>query len=133
MKQLLILLLVTTACNNDAVTSDTKDSLEKKETEVKQAEGTISEVCYVGNSGKDSVFLKAFTTGELVKGDLEYRFYEKDRNKGTFNGRMNGDTLQAEYTFLSEGVESTRQVTFLRKGDQLIEPNGFVLQKTDCK
>ena len=42
---------------------------------------------------------------------------------------MRGDTLVADYTFNSEGIESVRQVAFLKKGDQLLEGYGDVEQK----
>ena len=59
-----------------------------------------------------------------VSGILVYELKEKDRNKGTIKGTMNGDTLIANYTFQSEGTESIRQVAFLMKDKQLIEGYG---------
>ena len=65
-----------------------------------------------------------------------------------------GDTLRALYTFMSEGVESTRQVIFLKQDSLLIEGigdlkeengrvvfdnvnsvefEGIVLVQSDCK
>ncbi|MDD7886099.1 hypothetical protein [Flavivirga sp. 57AJ16] len=40
------------------------------------------------------------------------------------NGKLNGDTLFGEYTFMSEGIESKREVAFLIKDHQLIEGYG---------
>jgi hypothetical protein len=39
-----------------------------------------------------------------VVGNLCYRFFEKDKNDGTVIGKLQGDTLIADYTFMSEGV-----------------------------
>jgi hypothetical protein len=90
-----------------------------------------------------------------VSGDLLYHYFEKDRNSGTINGEVKGDTIFVTYTFISEGIESKREVVFLKKGDELIEgyaainpatgepdlsdhsaikfDEKFVLKKSDCK
>ena len=111
--------------------------------------------CYSSTRNRDTVLLHINISGEKVQGELEYNLYEKDRNKGTLEGVLKGDTLIADYKFLSEGVESVREVAFLKKGNDLIEgfgeaeekkgkimfkdiralnfDNSFILQKVDCK
>lgn len=111
--------------------------------------------CYSSTRKRDTVLLHININGEKVQGELEYNLYEKDRNKGDLEGVLKGDTLIANYKFLSEGVESVRQVVFLKKGNDLIEgfgeseekngkimfkdiralnfDNSFILQKVDCK
>ncbi len=71
--------------------------------------------CYQYATDKDTVTLNIMIQGVKVTGTLNYQFYEKDKNKGTIKGRMQGDLLIADYTFMSEGVSSVRQVAF-RKG-----------------
>lgn len=84
-------------------------------------------ICYQGIIKKDTVNLKLhFEEGQDVKGELAYLFFEKDRNNGTLVGQMSGDTLRGNYTFLSEGKESSREVVFLRKGKIIIEAYGDV-------
>lgn len=77
--------------------------------------------CYAYYSDKDTIRLTLTQTGETVTGDLLYQLSEKDRNMGTISGRMQGDTLLADYKFQSEGVESVREVAFMAKGGGLIE------------
>jgi hypothetical protein len=60
---------------------------------------------------------------------LTYLFFEKDKNNGTLVGQMVGDTLRANYTFMSEGKESSRDIVFLRKGKIIIEAYGDVEDK----
>lgn len=90
-----------------------------------------------------------------VNGKLNYRLYGKDKNEGTLVGNIKGDTLIADYTFMSEGISSVREVAFLQKdgtyiegfGD-FVEANGkvtfkdkkklkfdskMILTKVDCK
>lgn len=87
------------------------------------------QTCYIGSMGRDSVFLKTERFPNVVTGTLEYRFYEKDQNTGEFDGKMNGDTLVADYTFLSEGSKSVRQVIFLLQGDSATEGYGETEEK----
>ncbi|WPP48294.1 hypothetical protein [Catalinimonas niigatensis] len=120
-----------------------------------QQQATV-EGCYMGTVGQDSVFLSVQTQNGQASGQLTYQFYEKDQNRGTFEGRLTGDTLLLlDYTFMSEGVESERQVAYLlqndgtlsegygemedqegkmkfRNTDNLSFGDGFILQKADC-
>ena len=114
-----------------------------------------ADACYLYSTDKDTVSLQITAAADLVSGTLTYRLYAKDRNDGTIQGRMKEDTLYADYRFSSEGMESTREVVFLRKDNILTEGygemmekdgkmafknrqeitfgNGIVLQKTECK
>ena len=74
--------------------------------------------------GKDIISANLIIDGQNVSGNLAYNFYEKDKNTGSILGTIKGDTLLADYTFQSEGQESIRQVTFLRKNKTLIEGYG---------
>ncbi len=120
----------------------------------KPAPVTESATCYAMISDKDTVLLYITITNNIVTGDLMYSFFEKDKNVGTIQGEMKGDTLFAVYKFISEGKESTREVAFLKKGDVFTEGYGkmnpttgepdftdkasikfesnVILKKTDC-
>lgn len=118
---------VCSSCNNTPETknvTDTKDSIEATATN-----NTTTTQCYVGIPGKDSIFLQLHIDNNTVSGDLEYKRFQKDLNKGTIKGMFRGDTLLADYTFMSEGVMSVREVMFLKKGDKLIEGFGDVEEK----
>lgn len=80
--------------------------------------------CYGFIKNKDTVSLSMTRVGHQVTGDLNYNYYEKDKNTGTISGQIKGDTLLADYTFMSEGLTTVRQIAFLMKGDQLTEGYG---------
>src|SRR5882757_5341997 len=80
----------------------------------KNAIDSAAAYCYYSARNRDTVFLHINVAGNKVTGDLEYNLYEKDKNKGSIQGMLKGDTLIAEYTFLSEGIESVREVAFLK-------------------
>ena len=86
--------------------------------------------CYQGILKKDTMLLSLTIKGnEVTDGKLSYKFFEKDKNDGTFTGKTSGDTLFAEYTFNSEGQKSVREVAFLKKGDSYIEGFGDMEEK----
>ncbi|REH02036.1 hypothetical protein [Flavobacterium aquicola] len=80
--------------------------------------------CYVFDDGKNNVSLEITENGEEIKGNISYALYEKDKNSGKFSGKFKEGILIADYTFLSEGKESIRQVAFKAEGDKLTEGYG---------
>ena len=111
----------------------------KKSTEITTVKDTVKTIgnkimipvsaCYSSTSGKDTVTLKVEVFPNVVTGKLSYKFYEKDSNKGEFDGQFHGDTLLADYKFMSEGKLSTRQVIFLIKNNVAREGYGKMEEK----
>jgi hypothetical protein len=118
---MVVLLLSLMACRQK-----TRVTGEKQSSDTSMAAATTSQNCYTYVKGKDTATLTLLTTGKVSTGELEYKWFEKDKNKGTIEGEMYGDTLVASYTFNSEGQTSVRQLAFLKKGDQLLEGTGDV-------
>lgn len=85
--------------------------------------------CYQFIQGKDTIQASFLLQSQSVSGDLMYHFFEKDKNNGTIVGTIKGDTLVADYTFMSEGKESVREVAFLRKDSLLVEGFGESVAK----
>lgn len=90
---------------------------------------TTNKACYAYIKNKDTVSLSLVKAGDNITGILDYNFYEKDKNSGTLNGLIKGDTIIADYTFDSEGKSSVREVTFVKEGDQLVEGYGPMEEK----
>ena len=83
--------------------------------------------CYLYATDRDTVYLKLNPAlNGKVTGDLNYHFFERDGNTGFIEGEIHGDTLIADYTFLSEGLISVREVAFLLGEDQVMEGYGDV-------
>ena len=128
MKTFFILAIVSAvfcACNNDSKQASTEISTEdspKSEPEMKIQIPNMS--CYAYVSGKDTIKLKLEKFPNVVTGMLAYLFNEKDKSKGTIDGVMRGDTLVADYTFMSEGKSSVRQVVFMVKDSIVTEGYG---------
>lgn len=98
------------------------------------AEEPASQECYTAIIKKDTISMALNVQGDQVtSGKLSYNFYEKDKNEGALVGEIKGDTLFADYTFLSEGVSSVRQVVFLKKGNTYVEGFGDVVDDNKGK
>ncbi|QMU26499.1 hypothetical protein [Adhaeribacter radiodurans] len=95
-------------------------------TAVKASNNQLTSSCYQYSSSQDSVLLHLNPVGDSMIGELIYAFAEKDLNTGSIAGQMKGDTLFADYTFLSEGQISVREVAFLKKDQTWLEGYGEV-------
>lgn len=91
---------------------------------------TSSTQCFLAVLTKDSIWMKLTLKGHQVEGELNYLFYEKDKSRGRMTGSLQGDTLFARYTFMAEGIESGREVAFLKKGNDWVEGYGEMDMET---
>ncbi|NML38203.1 hypothetical protein HHL17_13440 [Chitinophaga sp. G-6-1-13] len=80
-----------------------------------------SDACFLKTTGKDSVLLQVHIQDTSINGDLSYRYFEKDKNTGTISGSIRNNIIHAQYTFMSEGVQSTRPVVFKLQDDKAYE------------
>ena len=120
-----IVIVLLIACNND----EQKSTDNGNNKSAKPAEPIVTKSCYQSINNKDTVLLDLTVADKVVSGNLQYNFFEKDKNKGTFSGEMRGDTILVDYIFASEGTTSTRQVIFLKKGNTLVEGYGEIEEK----
>ncbi len=118
-----VIVLLLSACNNNS-TEPTTSPVVAEEKKIAPEHS-----CYVYTSAKDTVNLHLQTSGNIVTGDLAYNYFAKDKNTGTIQGNMKGDTLVAEYKFMSEGTESIREVVLLKKGNDFVEGYGDAEEK----
>lgn len=109
---LFFLIVVIASCNPKKVTTDAV-----------QEERPVN-LCYKSQMNNDNVALTVYRVNNKITGQLTYNLYEKDRNQGTIDGEMRGDTLLAKYAFTSEGIYSVREVAFLKRGKDLLEGFG---------
>ena len=107
------------ACNSNTNSNVTADVQQANDS----AMATVSS-CYAYMQNRDTILLDVTTTGNTFIGHLLYQLKEKDRNNGTLQGTIKGDTLIADYTFSSEGIRSVRQIAFLKQHEGLKEGFG---------
>ena len=90
--------------------------------------------CYVYDANGSKIILEITNSTNEISGNLDYQLKEKDSNKGTFKGTLTNDILLLNYIFQSEGKESSREIAFKVKDNQLIEGFGeIVTEGTNAK
>jgi len=89
-------------------------------------------VCFAYDHNDDLMGLTLILNGIRVSGQLVYALSEKDRSSGKIDGSMFGDTLIADYTFVSEGRISIREVVFLNRDNTFVEGIGD-MEERDSK
>lgn len=114
--QLCLIPLLVIGCNDRNKESSTKNVIPESEAE-----------CYRYVEQRDTVSLSLQRNEDQVSGRLAFRFYEKDKSSGTVEGEMKGDTLFASYHFWSEGMESFREIAFLKKENSFVMGYGEIL------
>ena len=123
-------LLVAVCIKGSACNSETKVAPETNPvTNTKVEEGMAQNTCYRSIFKRDTVTLQFEVNNNIVTGNLVYNLFEKDKNSGVITGQMKGDTLLVEYTFMSEGMNSVREVAFLKKGNNLVEGYDDMVEK----
>lgn len=129
-KYLLIFTAIATILVSSCKNETKKEEFEvtsPEESDIMESDVNSPEIaCYRYISKKDTVLLQMEKMNDEVAGTLSYNYFEKDKNDGTFEGKMMGDTLLGNYTFKSEGAVSVREVLFLKKGNMLVEGFGEV-------
>ncbi|MGY4385560.1 hypothetical protein ACVWYN_002600 [Pedobacter sp. UYP24] len=153
----LLISAVAISCSSENRNTQESDSTEMVSSDSAKTGGVTESAdnCYTYIKNRDTASLKLHVQDHEITGDLSYKLFEKDSNKGTIVGALKGDTIIAEYTFDSEGMRSIREVIFLKKDGKLYEgygdteekgvkvifknrsalkfDSGIVFDKTDCK
>jgi hypothetical protein len=84
----------------------------------------IKTECYLYNEFGSVISLEIDYPENTVSGRMTYALKEKDSNYGVFTGKIENNVLIADYSFVSEGVESKRQIAFQIKDGELFEGYG---------
>jgi hypothetical protein len=113
-------LLIFASCNTEKKQESTK------KTEVKT---TQTETCYQHTKDSSTIKLNITIKDNMVTGNLLYDYYQKDRSAGKIKGELKSDTLFANYVFVSEGVESEREVVFIKTVNGWVEGYGEIDDK----
>ena len=114
----IIILGLLMSCNSQQEASVNKDL------PASEVKATATNNCYQYATAADTIALKITHQGDSITGTLVYKLKEKDSNNGTIRGVMKNNVLIADYTFMSEGIQSVRQVAFKSEGNSFIEGYG---------
>lgn len=110
----------------------TEEGLDVKDVRVVDPASPVSG-CYTAIQDRDTAnfVVQKMADEKSVFADLEFRNFEKDASRGSFNGEMQDDLLIGYYKFASEGVNSVSQTVFKVQGDTLYQAYGDMEQVGD--
>jgi hypothetical protein len=66
-----------------------------------------------GKASKDTTSIELVIKDNKVSGQMYWHPFEKDSRKGTLNGTLKGDTVNAVWSFMQEGMQDTLGMQFL--------------------
>ncbi len=125
MKKLVLIAIVTVFTWNCREKEKEADSQNETEiTETREDVPMLEKGCYKYDENNSIILFEIENTNGPVSGNLSYQLDGKDKNTGEFEGTIKEDKLIGSYTFMSEGKQSTREVAFQIKEEQLIEGYG---------
>ncbi|WP_066220397.1 hypothetical protein [Formosa haliotis] len=121
MKPFRIIVLLSLVCFHCKEQNSIKHTpaLHTEKTELKLSLG-----CYEFKDDKNAIRFEISKISDSVIGNLSYQLFEKDKNSGKFKGVQIDHNISGIYTFMSEGIQSKRQVVFLILNDTLVEGYG---------
>lgn len=127
-----ILALGVISCNNNSKNTVEKPDEVSEIIDSQKPETLENEInfrqssCYKYESSKDTVMMKMkrAEVDDEVTGTLSYNYQEQSPSKGTFKGKIVGDTIFADYTFDLHGTTSIRELIFIKKDSSLVEGFG---------
>ncbi len=94
-----------------------------------KAETPISVACYKALYENDTIELSINTfKSDKITGDMVMKIFGRAKKVGKIEGKFNGDTLYADYSFLSGSneVPFKNPIAILKKGNELILGNGKI-------
>jgi len=87
--------------------------------------GTLAKGCYVSRFGKDVYTFNILSSqAGLISGRLSYKSHLKSDSSGAFLGIFRDNILLGDYSFVSEGSSSIKQVIFKKAGENIVQGFG---------
>lgn len=117
--------LLIASCSSNNSKSVNKDSVAAADTGkiIKTANPlVVSSFCFLrteGKSNQDSTSIELVIKGDKVSGQMNWMPDQKDSRKGTLEGILKGDTINAVWSFMQEGMKDTLHLKFKLSNNEL--------------
>jgi hypothetical protein len=121
------LLIASCSSNNGkSVNKDSPDANAADTGKVATATGkpVASSLCFLRTEGKtnqDSISIELVIENNKVTGRMNWMPYQKDSRKGTLDGTVKGDTINAVWSFMQEGMKDTLNLKFKLSNNELLQ------------
>jgi len=119
-----VIAIALAACTSPEEKESIGDTVVNGDTVAKPIEVEATSMCFLrteGTGNKDTTSIELVIKDNKVSGQMYWHPFEKDSRKGALNGTLKGDTVDAVWTFMQEGMQDTLGLQFLIKGDNLMQ------------
>ena len=109
------------SCSSNSNKTANKDSVDAHAADtgkITSATPAASSLCFLKTEGKDTTSIELVTKGIKVTGIMNWLPYQKDSRKGTLEGMVKGDTINALWSFMQEGMKDTLNLKFVLKNGE---------------
>ncbi|MEO8887031.1 MAG: hypothetical protein ABI367_13280 [Mucilaginibacter sp.] len=114
---LLAMLLIISSCSTNENSDNAKNG-----TTVKPP--IASALCFLlteGNNNRDSTSIELVIKNNKVTGSMNWLPYQKDSRKGSLTGTINNNIIQANWSFMQEGIKDTLNLQFMLDSTRLLQ------------
>src|SRR4051794_32744902 len=101
--------LLIASCSSNSTKTENKDADKADSSEVTATPVTATDTsrCFLlteGKKNRDSTTIELAVKNNKVTGQMNWLPYQKDSRKGTLTGTAKGDTINAMWSFMQEGM-----------------------------
>lgn len=121
---LLLCCLLYIACNTNQKTGSTSSDTTMITDSSQNIASQTDTLCFRnlgGTKNQDTTYLKFIVQSDRVTGSMSWMPYEKDARRGTITGTKTGETINAVWNFMQEGVTDSVKVSFSMSGNKLMQ------------
>jgi len=121
---LIIISLLATACTSNNTKTESKDADSPDSSTLKNTVATDTSRCFLlteGTKNQDSTTIEFAIKNNKVNGQMNWLPYQKDSRKGTLTGTAKGDTINAVWSFMQEGMKDTIGLKLVLNGNRLMQ------------
>ncbi len=119
-----VLTVTASACTSTEKKDKDGDTVINGDTLATVLAGEATSMCFVrteGTKNQDTTSVELVVKDDKVSGQMYWHPFEKDSRKGDLSGTVKGDTVNAVWTFMQEGMKDTLALQFLMKGNTLMQ------------
>ena len=112
------------ACSAPDDKESIADTVINGDTLATPVKGDATSLCFLRTEGRlnqDTTSIELVIKNDKVSGQMYWHPFEKDSRKGTLSGTVKGDTVNAVWSFMQEGMQDTLGLQFLIKGENLMQ------------
>jgi len=118
--------LLIASCSSNSNKTENKDASKADSSEVTAAPAAATDTsrCFLLTEGKknqDTTTIELAIKNGKVIGQMNWLPYQKDSRKGTLTGTAKGDTINAVWNFMQEGMKDTIGLKLVLNGNRLIQ------------